>query len=203
MLTTPTVRIDDLSAVERVLEAGAPAIQIRVKQRTDREVLELADAITSRCHAAGAMALVNDRVDLALAAGADGVHLGADDLPVAAARHLAGDRLLIGGTARNPDAAQLLVAAGADYLGVGPTFATRTKIGLPEPLGIARVAEVATAVEVPVIAISGVTAEHVPDLLAAGVHGVAVTDAVMGHPDPASATHDLLRAIDAQRKDHP
>lgn len=190
----------DLSGVlDATLEAGAPCVQLRAKQGPDRDLLALAREVVARCHAAGAICIVNDRVDLALASDADGVHLGADDLPVAAARALAGDRLLVGGTARDPSTARRLVAEGADYLGVGPVYATTTKDDLPPPFGPAGLAPVAAAVDVPVIAISGITADRVPEVLAAGAHGVAVVGAVAGAPDPAAATRDLLTRLPHDR----
>jgi thiamine-phosphate pyrophosphorylase len=147
------------------------------------------------CDDAGALCLVDDRVDVALAVGAGGTHLGAHDLPLAAARRIAGPDHVLGGTARDPRLARELVASGATYLGVGPTAATSTKDGLPSPLGVAAVGAVAAAVDVPVIAIGGVTAAHVPDLLSAGVHGIAVVAAVSEAADPAEAVRALLRAL--------
>jgi thiamine-phosphate pyrophosphorylase len=147
------------------------------------------------CRPAGATCLVNDRVDVALAVGAAGTHLGADDLPVAAARRVAGPGHLIGGTARDPELARRLVAECADYLGIGPAYPTTTKTSLPDALGPARIGAVAAGVAVPVIAIGGITAERVPELLAAGAAGVAVVGAVSGAADPAAATRQLLRAL--------
>lgn len=196
VLTSADQGADDLRVVDAVLHAGAPAIQVRVKGRTDRDHLRTIRAVAARCRAAGAMCIVNDRVDLALAAHADGVHLGLTDLPVDAARALAGDRLLIGGTARDGATARRLAGQGADYLGVGPTFPTRTKDGLPDPIGPAGVAAVVDAVDVPVIAISGITAARVPEVLAVGAHGVAVVGAVADAPDPDTATRELLALLD-------
>ncbi|MEX0705269.1 MAG: thiamine phosphate synthase [Nitriliruptoraceae bacterium] len=195
VLTRADQGVDDLRVVDAVLAAGAPAIQVRVKDATDQEHLAVARTIVARCRAARAMCIVNDRVDLALAAGADGVHLGLTDLPIAAARELAGDRLLIGGTARDPATARRLVDEGADYLGVGPTYATSTKDGLPAPLGPEGVAAVAAAVAVPVIAIAGVTADRVQEVLATGAHGVAVVGAVVDALDPAAATRSFVEAL--------
>jgi thiamine-phosphate pyrophosphorylase len=186
-----------LAAVGAAVAAGAPVVQVRAKGSTDRELYAFARAVVEICAAAGATCLVNDRVDVALAAGADGTHLGADDLPLAAARRVAGPGHLLGGTARDPARARLLVAEGADYLGVGPAWPTATKTGLPDALGPAGVRAVAMAVDVPVIAIGGVTAERVADLLAAGAAGVAVVGAVSAAPDPGAATRDLLRALGA------
>lgn len=196
VLTSAAQRADDLRTIDAVLEAGAPAVQIRVKDRTDRDHLEVARVIVARCRRYGALSIVNDRVDLALAAGADAVHLGLSDLPIAAARELAGDRLVIGGTARDPETARQLVAEGADYLGVGPTYATSTKEGLPDPIGLNTVAAIVSAVNVPIIAISGITAKRVPEVLATGAHGVAVVGAVVDAPDPGAATRELLELLE-------
>lgn len=159
-------------------------------------MFDLAGRVARMCDDAGALCLVDDRVDIALAVGAGGTHLGANDLPLAAARRVTGPDHVLGGTARDPRLARGLVVQGATYLGVGPTAATSTKDGRPNPLGIAAVGAVATAVDVPVIAIGGVTAAHVPDLLAAGVHGIAVVAAVSEAADPAAAVRALLRALE-------
>lgn len=186
---------DALTVVAAALSAGAPVIQVRSKGGTDRDLHDLAERVVRLCDDAGALCLVDDRVDIALAVGAAGTHLGAHDLPLAAARRIAGPGHLLGGTARDATRARELVAQGASYLGVGPTAATSTKDGLPSPLGTAAVGAVAAAVDVPVIAIGGVTVGHVPDLLAAGVHGIAVVAAVSEAADPAAATRALLRAL--------
>lgn len=204
VLTTGDTGPDAEAAVARVLEAGAPLVQVRVKAAGDREVLEHATRLVASARARRATCLVNDRVDIAMGAGADGVHLGAGDLPVPTARALVdawrqpgGARPLVGGTARDPETARRLVAEGADYLGVGPCYATSSKSGLPAPGGPDRVAAVTAAVEVPVIAIGGVTADRVPALLDAGAHGVAVLGAVWSAPDPGEAVRVLLASLEA------
>ena len=188
--------VDSLIVAEAALEAGAPTLQVRVKTGTDaRPPPPERRRSPSAAAAAGATCLVNDRADVALAVGADGVHVGAEDLPVAAVRRLVGPDLLVGGTARDPATGRRLVEEGASYLGVGPTFATKSKRGLPEPIGVAGVRAVASAVSVPVIAIAGITAESVDEVIAAGACGVAVIGAVADSPDPHSATHDMVLAV--------
>ena len=184
-----------LAVIAAAVAAGAPVVQVRAKGCTDRVLYDFARAVVELCRSAGAICLVNDRVDVALAVGADGTHLGEHDLPLAAARRVAGPAHLLGGTARDPERARQLVAEGADYLGVGPAYPTTTKSGLPAALGPAGVAAVARAVDVPVIAIGGVTADRVSPLLAAGAAGVAVVGAVTAAADPAAATRELLRAL--------
>ncbi|HEX8347576.1 MAG TPA: thiamine phosphate synthase, partial [Actinoplanes sp.] len=181
--------------------ASELAVQVRVEDTvTDRQAYELTVATLALCRPAGVLCLVNDRLQVALAAGADGCHVGADDLPVAVARHVldafadgvaaaaaAGSgvgippasgyrwRPVLGATSREPATARAAVADGATYLGVGPAYGTTSKEGLPVPIGPAGVGAVARAVPgVPVIAIGGVTVDAVASLLAAGAHGVAV-----------------------------
>lgn len=189
------VLVDSLIVAEAALEAGAPTLQIRLKSGSDGDRFRLARAIAERCRAAGATCLVNDRADMAVAVDADGVHVGADDLPVRVVRRIVGPGALVGGTARDPEVGARLVGEGADYLGVGPTFATASKTGLPDPIGVAGVAAVVAAVDVPVIAIAGITAERVEEVLATGAWGVAVIGAVVDSPDPHTATHDLMLAV--------
>ncbi len=203
VLTDARAGRDALDIIAGALSAGAPLVQVRAKGVTDRELYDLAVRVSRLCAAAGASCVIDDRVDVALAVGAAGTHLGARDLPLAAARRVAGPGHLLGGTAREPVLAASLVVDGADYLGVGPTWATRTKDGLPEPIGPAGVAAVTAAVDVPVIAIGGVTAERIPELLAAGAHGVAVVAAVSGAADPAEAVRALLRALGPERVSGP
>jgi thiamine-phosphate pyrophosphorylase len=185
-----------LAVVAAAVAAGAPVVQVRGKDSPDRVLYDFAARTVELCRAGQTRCIINDRVDVALAAGADGTHLGAEDLPVAVVRRLAGPAHLIGGTARDPATAAALIAAGADYLGVGPAYATATKSGLPDPIGPAGIGAVARAVRVPVIGIGGVTADRVPALLAAGAYGVAVVAAVSGAADPGTATRELLVALD-------
>lgn len=173
------------------------AVQVRVEDDvTDRDAYELAAAVLGICRPERVLCLVNDRLHIALAVGADGGHVGAADLPVGAARKVLGDPAVLGATCRDAESARAAVAAGATYLGVGPAFATLTKAGLPRPLGPAGVGAVARAVPgTPIIAIGGVTAENAGELIGAGAAGVAVVGAVANAPDPLRATGDLLKAL--------
>jgi thiamine-phosphate pyrophosphorylase len=195
VLTDARAGRDALHTATLAVQAGAPVVQLRVKGVTDRSLHDLGVRLMDVCVSHGATLIVNDRVDIALAIGAHGTHLGADDLPVAAARRVAGPAHIIGGTAREPLRAKQMVADGATYLGVGPACATSTKDGLPAPLGAAGIGAVASAVPVPVIAIGGVTAAQVAELLAAGAYGVAVVTEISDAPDPAEATRRLLREL--------
>jgi thiamine-phosphate pyrophosphorylase len=179
-----------LPIVEAVLSVSPRvAIQVRVSDdTTDREAYALTVEVLARCRARGAMCLVNDRLDVAVAAGADGAHVGADDLPPAAARQVLGPSAVLGVTLRAP-----AVVPEASYFGVGPAFTTSTKDGLPDPIGPAGVGAVAAASTIPVIAIAGVTPSRVPSLLAAGAYGVAAVGAIAR--DPVAATEDFLKAL--------
>ncbi|MFD6564512.1 thiamine phosphate synthase [Micromonospora profundi] len=189
---------DPLTVVRAALTAARAdlVVQVRVEDSaTDREAYDLACRVLALCTPCGATCLVNDRLHVALAVGAAGGHVGADDLPVAAGRRVLGPTGVLGATARVPETAIAAIAAGADYLGVGPCHATTTKTGLPDPIGPAGVRAVVDAVDVPVIAIGGVTAARVPALRDAGAYGVAVVGAVSAAADPAQATAELLRAL--------
>jgi thiamine-phosphate pyrophosphorylase len=188
---------DPLAVLPAALDAGVDVVQVRAKELSDVVVHAMTERVVTLCAAFGAMCIVDDRLDVALTAGAAGTHLGADDLPVAAARSLVGPGFVIGATVRDPSAAVAAVGAGASYLGVGPSFATSTKAGLPAPIGVAGVAAVCAVVSVPVIAIGGVRSDRVGMLLEAGVHGVAVVDAVYGAADPVAAVRGLRAALAA------
>ncbi len=186
---------DCASLADAAFRGGAPAVQVRIKGASDATVLAECEQIMAAAQKAQAVVIVNDRVDIALAVGADGVHGGADDLPVPVLRSLLGPEALVGGTARDPDTALRHQADGASYVGVGPVYTTATKDGLPDPLGPAGVEKVAAAVDIPVIAIAGITAPRVPELVDAGAHGVAVIGAVAHAADPVVATAELLEVL--------
>lgn len=186
--------------VTEALQAGAPAIQLRNKDATPAELFQEALQLLDLTRTFGASLFVNDRLDVALAAGADGVHLGPDDLPIAAARAAAraADRpdFLIGASTDDPPTARRLVANGADYIGCGAIFGTASKAGLEdERIGAEGLARVVEAVPVPVVGIGGVTPANVRDVAAAGAAGAAVIQAVMGATDVGDAVQRMLAAF--------
>jgi thiamine-phosphate pyrophosphorylase len=203
LITPEPLDAATVAATAVALAAGARWVQVRVKTGSDRERLARARDLVAVAHGYGATVVVNDRVDLALAAGADGVHLGLDDLPVAAARALVPDGFVVGATVRNADQARRKADEGASYLGVGPVYGTATKEGLPDPIGPGGLAAVAAAVPVPVIAISGITPDRVAEVRAAGAHGVAVVGAVYREPEPGAAARGLLDALGVPGADDP
>ncbi|GAB3884219.1 thiamine phosphate synthase [Terrabacter terrigena] len=186
---------DPLPDVRAAVSSGPCAVQVRAKDLSDRDHLALTLAVIAVARPAGCLVIVDDRVDVAVAADADGVHLGASDLPVDLVRTITPPEFVIGATARDALTAKAAEDLGASYLGVGPAYATTTKAGLPEPLGPEGVALVVAATSLPVIAVGGVTAAHVPALRAAGVHGVAVVTAVSEATHPTAAAAALAAAL--------
>ncbi|MFC7248177.1 thiamine phosphate synthase [Catellatospora aurea] len=190
---------DPVALVRAALAVATPDLVVQFRPAddwTDRLAYELANQIVALCRPVGVPVLVNDRLHVALATGAAGGHVGADDLPVPAARRLLGPAAVLGATSRLPATALRAVGDGADYLGVGPCYATSTKDGLPVSIGAEGLRAVARQVAgTPIIAIGGITAARVPELLAAGAHGVAVIGAVSDAADPSRAVADLLAAV--------
>jgi thiamine-phosphate pyrophosphorylase len=186
-----------LDLVALVLEAGVRTVQVRCKACGDRDRYELAKSAVALCRGAGATCVVNDRVDIALAVGADGAHVGSEDLPLAAARRVLGPGAVLGATARSPEEALAAERGGADYIGAGPCYATTTKAGLPAPIGPEGVAAIARAVSVPVFAIGGIDGARLAELFGAGAYGVAVISAIAAAPDPMAAARGLVASVQA------
>lgn len=182
-----------VDVVRAALRGGAPAIQLRMKDAPAREMAEAARALLAETRAAGALLFINDRVDVALAAGADGAHVGQDDLPVEPARALVPPGFLLGVSAETVELARQAQSDGADYVGVGPVYATGSKADAGDAVGAARIAEVAAAVRIPVVGIGGITIANAPPVIEAGAAGIAVISAVMRADDPESAVRALLR----------
>ena len=189
-----------LDIVETTLQAGATAIQLRDKKAPSGQLLEMAGRLRPLCDRHAALFLVNDRLDVALAAGADGVHLGDDDLSVAEARRVAPVHFLIGRSADSEAAARAAEAEGASYLGVGSIFGTQTKEDvIGEAIGTDRLLQVVRAVSIPIVGIGGVRPENAAEVARAGAAGIAVVSALMTAPDPAKTTRSLLEAFAAGR----
>jgi thiamine-phosphate pyrophosphorylase len=172
------------------LRGGADILQLRHKSLPRGELLELARRVHDLTAASGALFIVNDHVDIALLSNADGVHLGPDDLAIASARRVAGDRLLIGASASTPEAARAAIAGGADYLGSGPAFATPIK-SEKQVIGPEGVAAIAAGSTVPVFAIGGIDELSIEQLTAKGLRRACVIRAVAGAPDPEQAARRL------------
>ncbi len=184
---------DEVEIARAALRGGATAIQLRGKDQDARRLCELGRVLLLATRAAGALLFVNDWLDVAQAIGADGVHLGQEDLPCGEARRIAGPGLLIGVSAESPALAQAAERDGADYLGTGSVYATSSKADAGAPIGVAGLAKVVAATTLPVVAIGGITAAQAPACIAAGACGVAVISAVIGAEDPEAAARAFRR----------
>lgn len=177
---------------EAALRGGVTAVQLRVKSWTARECYSTALELGKLCSAHGALFIINDRLDIALAAGADGVHLGQKDLPVSEARKIAGENFIIGGTARTRSLAAEAEAAGADYVGCGAAFETATK-GDAVVIGPSGIKQALSTISIPSVAIGGITISNMKLLAGCGASGVSLSSAVMSAEDPEAAAR-VLRA---------
>jgi thiamine-phosphate diphosphorylase len=175
---------------------GATALQLRDKRATGRELVLRARRLRDLARTEGVLFVVNDRVDVALAAEADGAHVGDDDLPVADARRLLGPGRVVGASAGTVEDALRAEREGADYLGVGPVFPTGTKPDAGAAIGVEGLRTIAQAVRIPVVGIGGITADNAEEVIRAGAAGVAVISAVADADDMVQATRRLREAVD-------
>jgi thiamine-phosphate pyrophosphorylase len=181
LVTSPQENL--LEVVEAALRGGIGLVQYRDKQTEDGLRLELAQQLKHLCHRYNALLLINDRVDLALAVEADGVHLGQTDLPIAVARQLLGSQRLIGRSTTNPEEMERALSEGADYIGVGPVYSTPTKPG-KAAAGLDYVCYARDHATVPWFAIGGINVDNLGEVLEAGAERVAVVRAVMAAENP-------------------
>jgi thiamine-phosphate pyrophosphorylase len=187
-----------LTLVAAFLEGGAAVVQLRLKNAASGDLFRLAVAAGELCRARGALLLVNDRPDVARAAGADGVHLGQDDLPPAAAREIVGSDAIIGISTHSDAEIDAALRSGADYLGFGPIFTTRSKGAspLPSPHGIVGLRRaVERARPSPVVAIGGITAARSGEVAQTGVACVAAIAELCAAPDPAAKAREMAQAF--------
>lgn len=182
---------------EAAIAGGADAVQYRQKTGSAREMIREALGVREACRKKGVLFLVNDRLDVALAVDADGLHLGRDDLPIPVARRVLGPHRILGGSAGSVEEALAGLHEGADYLGCGPVFATATKPDAGEATGTERIRALRAVVDLPILAIGGIDATNLAAALASGADGVAVASAVCAQPDPQAATRALRLALDA------
>ncbi len=182
--------------VRQALNAGVRAVQLRDKEASTRSLLRQAAGMREICAAAGALFLVNDRVDVAAACKADGVHLGQDDMPIEDARRILGSEALIGVSVRTPAEMEEAGRKGAAYAAANMIFATPTKTDLPGPLGIDALPALRSASAcLPLLAIGGIHAGNAVEVIRAGADGVAVVSAIMAAGDVAKACQDLRTAV--------
>jgi thiamine-phosphate pyrophosphorylase len=187
------------SLLEAVLAGGCRLVQLRDKHTPLIELYAIARSLSERCRRAGALFIVNDRADLALAVGAGGLHVGQDDLPAAAARRILPAGMMLGVSTHDPDQARRALADGADYVAVGSIFPTGTKAGF-HLVGPELVRALRPEIPVPLVAIGGITADNAAEVIEAGADAVAVISAVCAADDPEAATRRLIECLEAARR---
>ena len=192
LVTSPSPNL--LSIVESALKGGLKLVQYRDKNTNDSDRLSLGKQLCQLCHQYEALFIMNDRADLAAAVGADGLHLGQQDMPIQLAREIVGSDCLIGRSTTNPEEMQKAIAEGADYIGVGPVYATPTKPG-KKAAGLDYVQYAAENATVPWFAIGGIDLENVSAIMQAGGRQVAIVRAIMQADDPKAMTQSLLSKL--------
>ena len=180
----------DAEVARMAYEGGADVVQLRMKNADGREMLEQANLIRRYADEMCKLFIVDDRVDIAMASGADGVHLGQSDMPLEAARKLMGDDAIIGISVDNVEEAVAAQEGGADYVGVGAVFQTSTKPDAQQGVGLGAVFEVRQAVDIPVVAIGGINRGNIQDVIRAGADAAAVVSAVVAQDDVSAPAHE-------------
>lgn len=190
-------RYDEISGTHAVLEGGCRWVQLRMKEAPDEEFLRVGREVGRLCRQYGATFLLDDRVHLVAELGADGVHLGKNDMPPSEARRLLAEGKIIGATANTFEDIERAVAEGADYIGLGPFRFTQTKRNLSPILGLEGYRQILTrcrtaGITLPVVAIGGITAADIAGILATGVSGIALSGALIGAQDPSEETRKIV-----------
>src|SRR3989338_1370757 len=187
--------------IERIVEGavagGVTVVQLRAKKAGARDIMALGNRLHTITQKAGVPIIVNDRIDIALAIGAEGAHVGQSDLPAALARKILGPRKILGVSVKTVSDALRAQKDGADYLGVGDIFGTRSKKDAGKPIGLEAIRRIARRVRIPVIGIGGISAENAYQVIEAGADGIAVISALVLAPNPAIAAQELRAIIDA------
>jgi thiamine-phosphate pyrophosphorylase len=182
--------------VRQSLEGGARAVQLREKELSSAELYCLAAELRLLTTEFDARLIINDRIDIAQAVGADGVHIGINSLPVAMVRRLLGKDRIIGYSAHAIDEALSAQSDGADFVTFGPVYFTPSKAGYGEPCGVKKLAEAASVLDIPLFALGGISEARVTEVLTAKARGIAVISAITAAADPRAATASLLKKIE-------
>jgi thiamine-phosphate pyrophosphorylase len=185
--------------VEAAIRGGVTLVQYRDKAASTRTMIEEAAELCGICRAAGVPFIVNDRVDVALAVNADGVHVGQDDMPARLARELIGKGKILGVSAGNLEEARRALSDGADYIGASPIFSTPTKPDAPSPMGLEGLRSIAASLSIPVVAIGGINEGNAESMLRCGAAGVAVVSAIVSAEDVEGAARSLCAALALSR----
>lgn len=183
------------TALEEALKGGIRAIQLREKDLGVREILDMAYKLRDLTKRYEAKLFINDRVDVAIAVGADGVHLGQDSIPPSAAKKVSGGRFITGTSAHSMEEALYAERDGADFITFGPVYPTPSKIKYGEPVGINALRNVCSKIHIPVFAIGGITSERLREALGCGAHGAAVISAILGADNVKQASERFLRDL--------
>lgn len=196
-ITHRTTRFSYLDSARLALEGGCRWIQLRMKDAPSEEIERVARQLKPLCKARNAVLILDDHVELAKKLGAGGVHLGKNDMPLREARRILGETFLIGGTANTFEDVERCVAAGADYLGIGPFRFTATKKNLSPVLGLEGYTSLMkqmreAGMRLPVVAIGGITYEDIPLIMQTGVSGIALSGAILQAADPVEETRRIL-----------
>lgn len=204
-ITHRTARCGEAEGAEAVLKGGCRWIQLRMKESTEDEIVAAGQEVRRLCREYGATFIVDDHVELVERLGADGVHLGKNDMPVAEARKILGKDRIIGATANTFEDICRAAEAGADYIGLGPFRFTSTKKNLSPVLGLEGYASIMercrdAGLALPVVAIGGITADDVPALLGTGISGIAVSGTLLNAPDISGETERILETIKEYKK---
>ncbi len=189
----------NVEVVTEAMAGGATCIQLREKGLSTRDYFHLAEELRELTMEKGVTFIVNDHLDIALAVGADGVHLGQEDLPASVARRMIPPEMILGVTARNVHQAKQFQEAGATYLGVGAVYFTGTKNNTGSPIGLQGLAEICRSVKIPVVGVGGINLERAGPVIAAGASGVALVSAVASAPNIARAVEEIAHAVDQAR----
>ena len=200
---TPTIGY--VEGIRMALEGGCKWIQLRMKDASAEEVLVNAEEALHLCRQYGAKFILDDHVELVERAGADGVHLGKNDMPVDEARKILGNGKIIGGTANTIEDIVRLHKQGADYIGCGPFRFTTTKKKLSPVLGLEGYKSIVQnmrdkGIDLPIVAIGGITVADIPAIMATGVTGIALSGALLGAADPVAMTEDILKTLEPFEK---
>ena len=186
--------------IDAAIRGGATMVQYREKNASTRKMIDEALALRDLCRAHGVPFIVNDRVDVALAVDADGVHVGQDDMPASLARKLIGRGKVLGVSAENVEQARAAIADGADYVGAGAIFATATKADANKPIEIAGLLQIARACTIPMVGIGGINSSNAASVIRAGAAGVAVVSAIVSAEDVERAARELRGIVEEAKK---
>lgn len=194
-----------LDSIRMALDGGCRWIQLRMKEASDEDILRIGHEVRLLCDRYQATFIIDDHVELVREIGADGVHLGKKDMPISEARRLLGNDCIIGGTANTFDDVKMHYESSANYIGCGPFRFTTTKKGLSPVLGLEGYRDIVTkmrteGIDLPIVAIGGITADDIPDILRTGVTGIALSGTVLRADDPVAEMRHLLEVCKANKK---